>query len=82
MDDFKYRQPDYKTTDYPLYEMVVNGDSVWLNLSDAARAFDSGWFRCHFGKQVIERYGSFPRAMTNPEKQTISEFADDYSSSK
>jgi hypothetical protein len=77
-------QPNYTPADYPLYEVFVGRPEhqLWLSLRDAAWTYDCGYVRCRLGRQTIESYGAFPRAMTTAEERAIGDAADRISGSK
>jgi hypothetical protein len=68
-------------SDWPRYNMVIDGKSEWLTLKRAGIAFDSGWVPVSIGGQVLEEDGTI-RDITTEERTRIADIADDWSASK
>lgn len=66
---------------FPLYQMVLNGNEKFLPFREAYVAFDSGWMDVDTGQFVIDE-GFKLRPMTPEDKRKISNAADEYSASK
>lgn len=64
------------------YEMIINGNSRFCTLGEAAQAYDSGFAKVSFGKLVLLEDGASTRSMTAEDQQMISNAADDISASK
>ena len=66
---------------FPKYEMIINGRREFLCRHEAARAYDSGFVKVSFGSLVMSEDFS-TRPLTDADKATISDAADEYSASK
>lgn len=67
---------------YPRYQLIVNGETIWYTLGEAAAAYDNGFTEVDFGKIVHDSPDEDPREMTLEDQQRISQAADEYSASK
>ncbi len=74
------------TLDYPIYEMIVNGETVWYSKREAyiwwGLDCESVEYTIQFGKYFIEGPNKLPRAITEQEKQEIIDLAEEYSALK
>lgn len=66
---------------FPMYQMVVNGETRYYDLGEAGRLYDSGHLPVGFGELVMEE-DTTERAMTDDDKRRISNYADKFSASK
>ncbi len=64
----------------PLYQMVVDGNEEWHSLRDAGIVYDCGWLPISIGGLVQEEGET--RSITNEERRSISDIADEWSASK
>lgn len=68
-------------SDFPRYEMIINGKREFLRFAEAVRAYDTGFVRVEFGELIMQSDFS-TRPMTDAEKVAISDAAEEYSASK
>lgn len=68
-------------SDFPRYQMIINGIEHWLKLTEAGIAYDSGWVPVEFGGKVLESNGR-TRSITKEEKNKIGDIAEEWSASK
>jgi hypothetical protein len=67
--------------DFPKYLMKVDGKRHFLNLAEAARAYDNGLVTVDFGRYVLHHDYSVDK-MTADDRRKISDAADRYAASK
>ena len=77
------------TESYPLYEMIFEGGTHYLPLSEAASWYDCGWTKVEIGQwvltrkaQLVEDVPKTRRAMTDGDREVIRYAADRHSESK
>ena len=66
---------------FPMYQMLIDGQTHWLRLQQAGVAYDNAWAPVSIGGRVIESDGA-ERPITDEERRQIADIADEHSASK
>ena len=69
------------STSFPKYLMKIDGQRKFLSLSEAGRAYDSGFTKVDFGRYILNADFTV-RPMEESDRVNISEAADKHSESK